>query len=269
MDSHGRFIWYELMTTDMAAAKAFYAKVVGWGTQDVSTPNMDYGLFIAGRASVSGIMTLPEDARDMGAIASWIGYVGVDDVDAAARRVRELGGAVLVPPTDIPGISRFSVFADPQRAALALVKWLRPRKEEPAELSSPRRVGWHELLAADCEKAMAFYGELFGWQEAGSVAGAKGTYQLFSAAGQTVGDIVTKPAELAFPFWLYYFNVGNIDAAAKRVKAAGGEVFEGPLERPDGSWSVACTDPQGAMFALVAKRSGTIGYFERANRDDP
>jgi predicted enzyme related to lactoylglutathione lyase len=40
VNSHGRFVWYELMTTDMEAAKAFYAKVVGWGTQDVSMPGM-------------------------------------------------------------------------------------------------------------------------------------------------------------------------------------------------------------------------------------
>ena len=42
---HGHFVWYELMTTDMEAAKAFYADVVGWGTQDASMPGMPYTLF--------------------------------------------------------------------------------------------------------------------------------------------------------------------------------------------------------------------------------
>ena len=84
VNSHGRFVWYELMTTDMAAAKAFYAKVMGWGTQDASMPGMAYTLFTAGATTVSGLMELPEDAKKMGAKPRWIGYVGVDDVDAAA-----------------------------------------------------------------------------------------------------------------------------------------------------------------------------------------
>ena len=131
--------------------------------------------------------------EEKGGKPRWIGYVGVDDVDAAADRVKRLGGAVHVPPTDVPNISRFSVFADPQMATLALLKWLRPGQEQPAELGAPGRVGWHELLAADWEKALAFYGELFGWQKADADIGAMGTYQLFSAGGQTIGGMFTKP----------------------------------------------------------------------------
>ena len=85
VSSHGRFVWYELMTTDMEAAKAFYAEVVGWGTRDASTPGMPYTLFTAGEASVSGLMDLPEDARKMGVRPTWLGYVGVNDVDASRR----------------------------------------------------------------------------------------------------------------------------------------------------------------------------------------
>jgi len=67
VNADGRFVWYELMTTDMEAAKAFYAGVVGWGTQDASMPGMPYTLFTAGTASVSGVMDLPEEAREIGA----------------------------------------------------------------------------------------------------------------------------------------------------------------------------------------------------------
>jgi uncharacterized protein len=271
VNSHGRFVWYELMTTDMEAAKAFYANVVGWGTRDASMPGMAYTLFTAGEASVSGLMDLPEDARKkMGAKPSWIGYVGVNDVDATADRIKHLGGTVHVPPKEIPNISRFSVVADPQMATLALFKWLKPGQEEPAELSTPGRVGWHELLAADWEKALAFYGELFGWQKADADIGAMGTYQLFSAGGQTIGGMFTKPPMVPVPFWLYYFNIGDIDAAAKRVKVGHGQILNGPIEVPGGSWIVQCTDPQGAMFALVGKRSHNgIGFFERVASRDP
>jgi len=79
-------------------------------------------------------------------------------------------------------------------------------------------------------------------------------YQLFSAGGQTAGGIFTKLPIEPFPYWLYYFNVGDIDTATERVKAGGGVVFADPHELPDGSWVARCTDPQGAIFALQGKR---------------
>jgi predicted enzyme related to lactoylglutathione lyase len=80
----------------------------------------------------------------------------------------------------------------------------------------------------------------------------------------------TKPATVPAPFWLYYFNVGDIDAAMRRVRAGDGEILDGPIEVPGDRWIVRCTDPQGAMFALVGKRSHHgVGYFERVPPRDP
>jgi predicted enzyme related to lactoylglutathione lyase len=248
VNSHGRFVWYELMTTDIESAKAFYANVVGWGTRDAAMPGLAYSLFTVGDTPVTGLMNLPEDMRRTGATPHWIGYVGVDNVDAAVDRIKQLGGAVQVPPTDVPNISRFSVVVDPQMATLTLVQG----------------------LAADWEKAFAFYGELFGWQKADADIGPMGTYQLFSVEGQTIGGMFTKPPMVPVPFWLYYFSIGDIDAAAERVKAGGGQILEGPLEVPGGSWIARCTDPQGAIFALEGNRSHkAIGNFERVVSRDP
>jgi uncharacterized protein len=251
-DHHGRFIWYELMTTDVAAAKAFYAGLLGWGAQDASTPELAYTLFTAGTASVGGLMELPEAARKMGATPRWMGYVGVDDLDATAERIKQLGGAVYVPPTDT-NIGRIAVVADPQKANLALLKGPKPGRQQPAEPDEPGRVGWHELLAADWKRAFTFYREIFDWQKADG--SRPGTYQLFAAGGQTIGGMFTKgPIEPA-PFWLFYFNTADIDAAAERVRSGGGAMKEGPVEMADGSWIARCTDPQGAVFALQGKRS--------------
>ena len=270
VNSHGRFVWYELMTTDVEAAKAFYTKVMGWGTWDASAPGVPYTLFTAGKALVGGLMNLPEDTSKTGVRPAWIGYVGVNDVDAAADHVERLGGVVHVPPTDVANISRFSVFTDPQTARLALFKWLNPGQEQPAEPDAPGRVGWHELLAADGEQALAFYRELFGWQKADADIGEMATYHLFSTGGETIGGMMTKPETIPAPFWLYYFNVGDIVAAARHVEAEGGRILDGPLEVPGGSWIVRCEDPQGAVFALEGTRDRKpIGYFERAAARDP
>jgi predicted enzyme related to lactoylglutathione lyase len=267
VDAHGRFVWYGLMTTDMKAAEAFYASVVGWGTRDASMPGMPYTLFTAGNVWVCGVMTLSEDARRMGVTPRWVGYVGVDDVDATAEQVRRRGGAVHIPPTDIPDISRFSVFTDPQVATLALFKWAQP-EQPPTELDMPGRVGWHELLAANWQPAFDFYSAIFGWQKAEADVGPMGTYQLFAAAGQTIGGMFNKPPAVPLPLWLYYFNVRDIDAAAGRVKSGGGEILDGPFEIAQGSWVMRCIDPQGAMFALQGKRSKAVGYFGQAASPD-
>jgi hypothetical protein len=262
VNAHGRFVWYELMTADMEIGKAFYASVIGWGTRDSSMPGLAYSLFSIGGYPVAGLVTLPEDATRTGATPHWTGYVGVDDVDAAVGRVKQLGGAVYVPPTDVPNISRFSVVADPQMATLALVKGLKSGPAQAAALAAPGCVGWHELLAADWEKALAFYGELFGWQKAESHHDAMGTYQAFSAGGMTIGGMFTKPATLPLPFWLYYFNIDDIQAAAKRVEAGGGQILYGPTGVPGCASIVHCADPQGAVFALLDRRGRkTIGYF--------
>jgi predicted enzyme related to lactoylglutathione lyase len=250
----GRFAWYELMTTDVAAARAFYSNVVGWKARDASTTELAYTLFIAGDDPVSGLMALPEEARRMGATPRWMGYVGVDNADATTDRIKRLGGAVYVPPTD-SNIGRISVVADPQTAILALVERLKTGSSEPAELDQPGHVGWHELLAADWAKAFGFYAELFGWQKVDTESGPVDAYQLFSAGGQTIGGMFTKRPVEPIPYWLLYFNVGDIDAATERVRRGGGQVFEGPFVVPEGSWIARCIDPQGAIFALQGKRN--------------
>src|SRR5262245_65887591 len=111
--SHGRFVWYELATTDREAAKAFYTEVVGWGTQDASMPGVAYTLFTAGGASVSGLMDLPEDVRAMGFRPSRLGYVGGNDVDGTAELIQQLGGALQVPPKDVPNSSPIQIAVSP------------------------------------------------------------------------------------------------------------------------------------------------------------
>lgn len=254
VDYPGSFAWYELMTTDTAAAKTFYGNVVGWGMQDASTPNLAYTLFTAGKVPLGGLIDLPEEGRKMGAWPRWMAYVEVNDVGVTAERIKRLGGAVYVPPTST-NIGLISVVADPQTATFGLVKGLKVGRQEPAESGKPGRVGWHELFAADREKAFLFYSEIFGWRKGDADISQKVTYQLFSAGGLTVGGMFTKPSTQPVPFWLFYFNVEDIDAAVERVKAGGGQVSKGSLELPGGNWIARCADPQGATFALQGKRS--------------
>jgi uncharacterized protein len=252
VDRQGRFAWYELLTTDVAAAKAFYRDVVGWDSQDATTAAFAYNLFTSSNDAVAGLMELPEEGRRMGATPRWIGYVAVDDIDAAAARLKQLGGAIYVPPTD-SNIGRVSIVADAQAVDFALVGELKLQRR-PAVSDVPGQVGWHELVALDGAKAFAFYAELFGWKKAKAPEGEE-SYRLFAADGVTMGGTFTKYPHERVPFWLYYFNVADVAQAAARVRAGGGRIALGPTEMPDGSWIVRCIDPQGAIFALQGSSS--------------
>jgi predicted enzyme related to lactoylglutathione lyase len=242
-------VWYELMTPDQDAAEAFYADVVGWSMADAGMPGMRYTLFSAGEHRLGGIMAEPDSP------ALWFGYVGVDDVDAYARRVIAGGGSIHRQPDDIPGVGRFAVAADPQGAVFVLFAGTPgDPPAPPAPYMTPGTVGWHELHTADWSAAFDFYAKLFGWAKDEAMdMGPMGTYQLIrTGAPHAVGAMFNNPASL--PFWLYYFSVPGIDAAKARVEAAGGNVIEGPMEVPGGMWVLQATDPQGAMFALVGPR---------------
>jgi predicted enzyme related to lactoylglutathione lyase len=251
---HGRFIWYETMTTDSKAAEAFYRNVVGWGARDAGMPNMAYTLLTVEDVPVAGMMTMPESALSAGARPGWIGHVAVDDVDGTAARFERDGGTTHHAPEDIPGVGRFAVVADPHGAVIALFKASPDSKMPPPPApGTPGTPGWRELHAGDREADFAFYSSVFGWTKGDAIdMGPVGVYQLLAKDGETFGGMMTKTEDTPKPFWLYYFNVDGIDAAVLRVQKGGGQVLNGPMQVPGGSWIVQCLDPQGGMFALVA-----------------
>ncbi|WP_456417312.1 VOC family protein [Thiolapillus sp.] len=121
MKQHGAFSWNELMTTDVDAAKAFYASLFGWKMEDVQTKDMGYTIARSGDKEMAGIMGMPPEAGDMP--PAWGAYVTVDDVEYSAAQAEKLGGKVLLSPRDIPDVGRFCVICDPQGATLSLITY--------------------------------------------------------------------------------------------------------------------------------------------------
>lgn len=261
-DLTGKFFWYELMTSDVDAALAFYGDVVGWRTEAFGgAPTDDPYMVVSGSAgAMGGIMAIPADAKDGGMRPWWGGYVGSADVDADATRLASAGGAIKRAPEDIPGVGRFAVMNDPGGAVFMLLKGSSPDGMEVAPPMATGHVGWHELYAGDFDADLAFYTGQLGWTTGEAMdMGPMGSYQLVSQTGGTdfesmTGGIMPKPEMVPVPLWLFYFVVDDIDAALERVTRGGGSVLQGPTEVPGGSWIIQAFDPQGAMFALVGTR---------------
>ena len=251
--SPNAFVWYELMTTDADAAKAFYRAVVGWDAQEWGGQReMRYIIMSAGEKMVAGLMPLPAEVSAAGGRPGWLGYIGTDDVDAATQRVSQAGGAVYRAPADIPDVGRFSVVADPQGAVFMLFTPL-GADDSPAAAGTAGHVGWRELYASDWPRAFDFYSAQFGWTKADAVdMGPMGIYQLFAAGGEPIGGMMNKPRRRSFAGLAVLFQCSR---DRRRCRARHGQwrrILNGPLQVPGGSWIVQCMDPQGAMFALVA-----------------
>jgi predicted enzyme related to lactoylglutathione lyase len=114
----GVFVWDELTTTDVDAAKRFYGDVFGWRSADADMGTGPYTLFKhGGDADAAGLMRTPD--RDPSP-PHWMTYVATPDVDATAARAGEAGGALYVPGMDIPKVGRFAVLADPTGAVFGI-----------------------------------------------------------------------------------------------------------------------------------------------------
>ena len=245
----GRFRWYELQTTDAAAAEAFYCAVVGWKPEHMGPQPGGYTTFNTPKGGVAGMMTLGAGEGP----AQWVGYVAVDDVDHAFEQVKAAGGSMRQPPTDVPGgLLRFAGVTDPQGAPFVVFKGTSPEGPPEGGQGESGYIGWHELMALDGAKAFDFYSRLFGWNQTGAF-GPTGDYRLFAdGRGADAGAITNKPEGVPGPAWNFYFQVAGIDAAIERVKAGGGHVGMDPMEVPGGSWIIQGFDPQGASFCLVS-----------------
>jgi predicted enzyme related to lactoylglutathione lyase len=117
----GSNVWYELMTTDPDGATAFYGNVVGWRISESIPGDQDYRMI--GRSDggfAGGVLGLTDEMRQHGARPIWLGYIGVDDVDATVSKIEAKGGKALMPVFDIPQ-GRIAMVADPQGAEFALV----------------------------------------------------------------------------------------------------------------------------------------------------
>lgn len=248
----GDFIWYELLTTDADAAQAFYGQILPWTFADSGQADMDYRIIRAPEHDVAGLMGITAEMAEHGARPAWIPYLAVDDVDAAAEAVSQKGGVVQMPAMDVPMVGRMAMVADPAGAPLYLMT---PESRElslafAADRPRDGHAAWNELHTPDQAGAWTFYGDLFGWVQDGDMdMGPMGRYQ-FIRHGGLIGAVMADDA----PGWTTYFRVPDIDVAMAAVKAAGGQVIQGPDEVPGGEFSMYCLDPQGGAFGLIGFR---------------
>jgi predicted enzyme related to lactoylglutathione lyase len=264
----GRFVWHDLMTTDVARASDFYSRLCGWtiggGADAAAGAAAEPYVVIAGPAGALGGLAAFAPAPAAAIASHWIGYVAVEDVDATVARAEELGGRVRVGGREIPGIGRFAVVADPTGAVFSPFRAHAPMSAPPGfgVVERPGTFVADQLLASDPDAAGDFYAELLGWSVVRQEIPGLGAHYTFRlATGLDAAGMLQKPpgsGPSAPSTWLPYVGVaaGGLDAAARRAVELGGALQVPPSALPSGRFAVA-SDPTGGLVGLF--EGGGVG----------
>jgi predicted enzyme related to lactoylglutathione lyase len=251
VDKHdpGSFSWPELMTSNPAAAKTFYASLFGWGFEDSPAgPDMVYTTLKKNGRSVGALY---QDPKQASIPPHWNTYVTVASADASAKKAKDLGGKLAMEPFDVMDYGRMAVVQDPTGAMICV--W-EPKKHIGAQVANEQgALCWAELDTTDTGAAQKFYTALFGW-------GAKVSpeYTEWQKSGASIGGMMKIPKEWGPvpPNWLVYFGSDDVDATAAKASKAGGKAIVPPQNIPDMGRFAVLADPQGAVFAVFRPAKG-------------
>jgi predicted enzyme related to lactoylglutathione lyase len=241
----GRFVWFDLMTTDAGKSQAFYEALFGWQIQEVPMQGFTYRMIVCGPGAIGGIVE--EKAIP---VSHWMPYVGTPDVDASAETVTATGGSVCVPPTDIPQTGRFAVVSDPTGAYFSLFQALPGSEGADPDQMVPGRVCWTEVYTTDIDAAQDFYSGLLGWEPQKRDMGEAGMYHTQMLGDKMAAGMMKVPMPGMPSCWAVYFFAPDLDAAGARAKELGATALHEGVPIPEVGRFSMFQDPAGAMFSL-------------------
>lgn len=246
----GRWVWADLVTSDVAAAAEFYGKVFGWtyetygGEDDRDT----YTLALADGLPIGGMVFDQRAMKGDVPSARWIGLMSVPDVAAAAAAVSANGGKVIVAPRLLGERGETAVFQDPEGVPFGAV---RSKHGDPADYAGDiNEWVWLDLWTRDVERATRFYSAVAGYrvvplEQDGPRSGAHLVAGDYVRAG-----VMHLNDERATAVWLPYVRVADARDAVARARAAGGAVLREPVGIGRAVVAVIA-DPTGAPVGVA------------------
>jgi hypothetical protein len=244
---YGKFVWFDLATSDVDAAKRFYGELFGWVFSDLAEGDVQYTVVENRSRMIAGIVADPEADGDA---SLWIGSISVPDVDRAAEQTREAGGIVHDPPQELQDRGRTAFVTDPQGAGVAFLRASGgdPPDREPAAGD----FGWVELWTSDLAGSLAFYVSL-GYTAGGLQIRGDEPYRVLKVAGEPQAGVVELERGDAGSGWLPYVAVDDLSATLERAVALGGQVVVEPDPEFAEGLTAVIVDPTGAALAVFVQ----------------
>ena len=245
----GKFVWFDLLTEDVAAAQKFYGALLGWTFEPQKGSNPPYVLAKLGEKHVAGLVSIKHLKKDV-PVSQWLAYASVPDVDKAVAAAKKLGATIHREPFEVEGDARAGVFSDPFGALVGVAKL---KAGDPADALPPDGAFlWMEYLAADPEKAIAFYNGVLAYEASPheGQGGLNRPYWALKAGGISRAGLYLNPFEKVSPHWLPYIRVADPAAMAEKAVSLGGKVAFAPKPEVRGGSVTLIVDPTGAAVAL-------------------
>lgn len=246
----GTFSWVDYAAKDLVAAKSFYSALFSWSLVDAPTAGDPYIMAMIDGKEVAALMPLTAHETGAGVPPHWNSYVSVDDVDAVAARIKELGGQVHAEPFDVMSAGRMAVVGDPTGAVFCL--WQPGENIGALLVNEPNTFCWNELYTNDLDGAERFYTTLFGWSSKPATSSDNTRLvELYNGErpAATLMEIQPEWGPMP-PVWGVYFAVANCESAVEKAKELGAQVVLEPRDIPPGRFAVV-QDPQGGVFSVI------------------
>ena len=247
----GSVCWLDTLLSAQQETLEFYQPLFGWtGDPDPSDDHTRFAMQQVRGKAAAGIGYLPESEPAM----PWTGYFAVDDAAATTERIAELGGTVICPATEAPGIGRFAHGIDPGGAHFAL--WQAGPFPGFQIFGEPGCLNWLELVTTEGKASAEFYGALLG-VEVQAMEQMPDSYWTLHAAGQPRAGIF-RVDEVAKAYWRPYFQVADVDIAVAAALAGGAHLTEPAVDTPFGRIATLL-DPAGVEIKLTLPPPGMAG----------
>lgn len=243
----GKFVWFDLVTDDLAATRGFYGAVFGWQFRDAGSSSGYTIIQHAGR-DIGGALRHEQAVGKTGG-ARWLALMSVADVEQALRRLESQGGKVVVPPKAVAGRGTQALVRDAEGATFGIV---RSDSGDPAD--TPVADGdffWADLLAREPARAAEFYRNLAGYESVAEQLGRGIDRVVLSSGGYARAGIAPLPAAVKQPGWLPYVLVADVAGTVKKAAAAGGKVLVAPRAELLDSNLAIIADPRGGVLGIV------------------
>lgn len=241
----GKFVWFEHLSTDIAAARRFYEDLFGWHTESMPMGAQRYSMILNGSQGIGGYANAPQGVRP-----NWLTYLSVSNVDSAYAAALAAGAVSKMAPAQMGDAGRSAIITDPTGATVAL--WQSAQGDTPDVKQAP--VGnfcWNELWTGNDRSALAFYERVFGYGHDSMDMGPQGTYYMLTRDGQQRAGVMRSTDPKAPPMWLPYVAVGDADAIVARATELNAQVLHAPQDIPGIGRFAIFQDPLGAALAVI------------------
>ena len=251
--TEGEICWTDLQTSDVPAAKAFYAAVFGWRFEDLPTPDgRSYAQAFLGEDLVTVIAPQNPQQEAAGAPGQWNVYFASPDAGELAAGLVHAGGTLEFGPEAVDGTGVMVFFAPPGGGTTGA--WQTGSHLGTARSGEPGALAWAELLTPEPRSAVGFFQQLFGHDVTEYPQDDGGKYTTLMVNGAEVAGIAAVPADVEGtlkPGWQVYFGVSSVPSAVAAAVAAGGTVLIEPDEVEEAGTIATLEDPQGGVFSLL------------------